>query len=115
MSERRKNKRWGLQSEPAAVDAKSGSTIGYLSDISLGGMMLVSNDPLQTNIVMPLTVDLSNKTSKNEPLKVVTTIVRCNKDHKKSSFKSGLKLVDVALHELKAIELLIAEQGIDDD
>lgn len=114
MSERRKNKRWVLKSEPIAVDTNSGSTIGYLSDISLGGMMLVSKDPLQTNIVMPVTVKLANQTSENEPLKVVTTIIRCKKDGKKDIFKAGLKLIDVSLHDLEAIEHLILQQDADD-
>ncbi len=115
MSERRKFKRWALKSELAAVDTESGSTIGYLSDVSLGGMMLVSKDLLQTNIVMPLTVKLADDSGESEPLKVVTKIVRCREDENKNSFKTGLKLIDVSTHDLKMIEQLISDHGAEED
>ncbi len=89
------------------------STLGYLADISYGGMMLISKHPVQTNIVLPLRIDVGEQVDKKEgQMRVVTRSVRCEKDMELNYFNVGLKLIDVSSDNLSMIKKLIDKYSI---
>lgn len=88
------------------------SSLGYLADISYGGLMLISKYPIQTNIVLPLRVELNSQVDRSGQMKVVTRSVRCEEDKDYSYFNIGLKLVDLSSSNLAIIQRLIDEYAI---
>ncbi len=112
MSERRKYKRWLLSSYFDTYEMNMNSSLGYLADISYGGMMLISKYPVQTNIVLPLRIELSQELETKGQMKVVTRSVRCNEDQDFNYFNIGLKLVDLSSSNLAIIKRLIEQYAI---
>jgi hypothetical protein len=88
------------------------SSIGHLADISYGGMMLISKQPVETNIVFPIKIDLDKEVSKTSELKVMSRSVRCRKDTDFDYFDIGLKLLDLSSGNLKIIKQLIESYSI---
>ncbi len=112
MTERRQHKRWLLSSYFDAYEMKMNSCVGYLAEVSYGGMMLISKFPVQTNIVMPLRIEFNNSVEEVNQMKVVTNPVRCYKDQDFSYYSVGLKLVDLSSSNLTIIKHLIDKYAI---
>ncbi len=112
MTERRQHKRWLLSSYFDAYEMKMNSCVGYLAEVSYGGMMLISKFPVQTNIVMPLRIEFNNSVKEANQMKVVTKPVRCYKDQDFSYYSVGLKLVDLSSSNLTIIKHLIDKYAI---
>ena len=112
MKERRKYKRWLLSSYFDTYEMNMNSSLGYMADISYGGMMLISKYPVQTNIVLPLRIELNEEVEKACQMKVITRSVRCNEDKDFSYFNIGLKLVDLSSSNLSIIKRVIEKYAI---
>ncbi|MCG8338609.1 MAG: PilZ domain-containing protein [Proteobacteria bacterium] len=110
--ERRKHKRWILSSYFDTYETKMNSSLGYLADISFGGMMLISKYPVQTNIVLPLRIELNKEVDKNAKMQVITRTVRCDEDKDYKYFNIGLKLIDLSSSNLAIIKRLIEKYAI---
>lgn len=112
MKERRKYKRWLLSSYFDTYEMNSNSSLGYLADVSYGGIMLVSKYPVQTNIVLPLRIELNKEVDKGGQMQVVTRSVRCNEDRDFKYYNIGLKLIDLSSANLSIIKRLIEKYSI---
>lgn len=110
--ERRKYKRWLLSSYFDTFEMNMNSSLGYLADISYGGMMLISKYPVQINIVLPVRVDLNKEVDRSGAMQVVTRTVRCDEDRDFNYFNIGLKLVDLSSANLAIIKRLIEKYAI---
>lgn len=110
--ERRKYKRWILSTYFDAYETKMNSSLGYLADISFGGMLLISKYPVQTNIVLPLRIELNKDIDKGAKMQVITRAVRCDEDTNFKYFNIGLKLVDLTSSNLAIIKRLIEKYSI---
>lgn len=111
-TEKRKHKRWMLSSYFDTYETKMNSSLGYLADVSFGGMMLISKYPVQTNIVLPLRIELNNEVDKSGSMQVITRTVRCDEDKDYKYFKIGLKLIDLSSSNLAIIKRLIEKYAI---
>jgi hypothetical protein len=111
-TEKRKHKRWMLSSYFDTYETKMNSSLGYLADISFGGMMLISKYPVQTNIVLPLRIELNNEMDKTGSMQVITRTVRCDEDKDYKYFNIGLKLIDLSSANLAIIKRLIEKYAI---
>ena len=111
-SERRRHKRWNLNSYFDTYETKLNSSLGYLADISFGGMMLISKYPVQTNIVLPLRIELNKEVDKKGNMQVITRTVRCDEDKDYKYFNIGLKLIDLSSMNLTTIKRLIEKYAI---
>ena len=110
--ERRQHKRWILSSYFDTYETKMNSSLGYLADISFGGMMLISKYPVQTNIVLRLRIELNKEVDKTGKMQVITRTVRCDEDKDYKFFRIGLKLVDLSSTNLAVIKRLIEKYAI---
>jgi len=110
--ERRKHQRWFLSTYLEAYREGHPDASGYVSDISLGGLLLLGRFPVQTSIVMPLTIKLKKEVSVNEELRVVTRVVRSEKNEGDEFFSTGCKLVELSEGGRKIIERMIESYGI---
>ncbi|MCP4752390.1 MAG: hypothetical protein GY866_15965 [Proteobacteria bacterium] len=112
MEERRKHERWMLSSYFDIYDSNLDSAVGYLAEVSYGGFMMISDQPIQTNIVLPLKVDLIEEVDRSQELKVVTRSVRCTRDEDMDCYNTGLKLIDTSSGDLKIIRYMIETHAI---
>lgn len=110
--ERRKYKRWILSTYFDAYETKLNASMGYLADISFGGMLLISKYPVQTNIVLPLRIELSEEVDQSGSMQVMSRTVRCDEDTNFKYFNIGLKLVDLTSSNLAIIKRLIEKYAI---
>ncbi|MFH2129698.1 MAG: PilZ domain-containing protein [bacterium] len=107
MKERRKNKRWVLNTTFNAYRENHDGTASHLADISTDGMMLISKHPVQTSIIMPLRVEVTDEVSPDGELRVTTQIVRCSKDKNIDDYHTGCKLIDLSNSSLEMIQRMI--------
>ncbi len=113
MKERRKEKRWFLSKYFETSRENRQNSPGYIVDISIGGMMLMGKFPVQTNIVMPLKINLDKEVSMDGEVKVMTQVVRCGKDKDSEYYSTGCKLIDMSSSGREIIERIIELYGID--
>lgn len=112
IKDQRKYKRWFLSSYLDVYEMNMNASVGYMADVSYGGMMLISKYPVQTNIVMPLRVELDSDLTQSGHMKVVTRSVRCDKDKDLDYYNIGLKLVDLTSGNLNIIKRIIEMYAI---
>ncbi len=112
MKERRKYKRWLLSSYFDAYEMNSNSSLGYLADVSYGGLMLVSKYPVETNLILPLRIELNKEVDRGGQMQIVTRSVRCNEEKDFNYFNIGLKLIDLSSANLSIIKRLIEKYSI---
>jgi PilZ domain len=107
MEERRKNKRWLLNTYFDAYRENREASPSYLADISKDGLLLISRHPVQTNIVVPLRISLNKEVTPDGELRVSSRVVRCNKDRDFNYYNTGCKLVDLSSSSVETIERII--------
>lgn len=113
MKERRKEKRWLLSKYFEATQESQDNSAGYIVDISTGGLLLMGKFPVQTNIVMPLKINLDRDVSADGELRVMTQVVHCGKEKDFQSYSTGCKLIDMTNNSRETIERIIDLYGID--
>jgi len=106
--DRRQYKRWLLSCYFDVFPEGSEQIIGHLADISYGGLQLISRYPIQTHILMPLSIRLNTEINGSRHMRVVSNMVRCNRDTDQEFYRTGCKLIDLSSGNLKMIEKLIA-------
>lgn len=80
---------------------------GYLSNISLGGLLLTGKFPIQTNIVMPLRITLDMAVIPDGELRVKTRVLRCGKEADSEMYSAGCRLIDLSENSRNIIERMI--------
>jgi len=108
MSEKRKHKRSVLVSYFDAIDDENKSVVGYLVDISPGGLMLISKKPLETGRAMTLTIDIPAEIDESRQLCVKATGIRSLKDVDFDYFNTGFIMESTTPENQKIIDNLIA-------
>lgn len=107
MSERRKSKRWLLNAYYETYSGSGEERIGYLAELSKDGLMLLNDEPIQTNIILPLRISLNEEMEDRKEMKVVAKVVRCQKDEDLDYYNTGFKLVDASDDTREIIDQLI--------
>jgi hypothetical protein len=89
MTEKRRFKRSILVSYFDTVDEEDNEMIGYLADISQGGMLLISKEPIATDRSMSLVIDIPEEIHASGTLRMTVRSIRCMKDPDFSYFNTG--------------------------
>ncbi|MCP4753697.1 MAG: PilZ domain-containing protein [Proteobacteria bacterium] len=110
--EKRKHKRTLLASYLDTYEMDSHNVIGYLADISHGGMMLISKNPIQVNKAMSLHVNLPDESNNNKELKLVARSIRCIKDSDFNYFNTGFEIKDLSSRDIETIDHLVARHEL---
>lgn len=110
MGERRGNKRRHLIYYLPVFDYKTNKVMGHLVDITVKGLMLMSERPLKTDTIFHLKMFLPGK---NE-LSFKAKSVWAKKDINPDFYDTGFELQDISPDTVKVIERLIAKLGFND-
>jgi hypothetical protein len=113
MEKQRKSKRRYLTQYLKVFDRNTNEFIGRLGDISPEGIMLISEQPLETDVTYELRVDLPEAISDAGDLKINAKSLWTKPDVLPGFFDTGFQFVNVTKKRGKLIEKLIQELGVE--
>ena len=96
MDERRKLPRKYLIVYSRVFDQTLGKLLGYLSDLSEEGAMIIAEEPLEVNDILPLRFDLPDpKIFHSHNLNVSARVAHCNVDISPAFYDIGLEFLEM--------------------
>lgn len=109
MDERRKLPRKYLMAYSSVYEASTGKLLGYLSDLNLGGLMLISKTELHLAQEMMLHLDLPDMPSFGDTyLRVDARVVRCQPDIDPRLYNIGFAFLNLPQDKEPLIEEMIS-------
>lgn len=110
--EKRKFKRRNFILNIEIIDSNTNQIIGDLADITTKGVMIVSDDPVQENKILPFLIRLPKEA--NEKLEIVFTAksIRCQKTIHENIFITGFKIENILEENRQKIAYLINEYAV---
>lgn len=108
MPERRRFKRRHLIFYLEVFDDKTDLLIGHVVDITVDGIMLISQEPIELNTSLGLRIELPAETRGKSQLKFKAKSLWSKKDVNPDYHCTGIKLLDVSADDLKTIKRVIA-------
>ena len=108
MSEKRQYERQLLLSYFDTFDTGNESTLGYLANISNGGLMLISKTPIQTDVSIPIRIQVPEDIDKTKELTLVAKSVRCIKDSEYDYFNIGFQVESLSDTDQAKFEKLMS-------
>jgi len=119
MSEKRKLKRRnfifdiGIVDRDQAVDSEGDSgVIGDLADITVEGLMLVSEVPIAENTMFSLRINLPEPIRGQQSIDFTARSIRCIKTIHETIFTTGFQIVDLDEPNRALIQTLIDEYAV---
>lgn len=113
MKNRREHPRRTLIHHLSITDPGTGQTIGFLENISLGGMMALGQHQMKVSadVARPVELQLPTDTSKGGFIPLKVTHTWNGEDKKAGLHATGLEFVDTEISTLKRINALMDELG----
>ncbi|RPI87745.1 MAG: PilZ domain-containing protein [Chloroflexi bacterium] len=111
MEDRRKLKRRYLMFYSRIFDRRNGALIGYLSDITTEGMMVISEVPLEKDIVHRFRMDLPEDIFGKGHMDFEALCVWNRQDVNPNFYISGFELKDLNDTDKNVIERIIDSYG----
>jgi c-di-GMP-binding flagellar brake protein YcgR len=108
-SERRKEPRKKLMAFTSVYDQDKGVLLGYIRDLTLQGVLVISEKILdvntQTNLAIELPGGLPEITATR--MTIPARIARCMEDESSQTYKIGFEFTDVKPEHLRIIQALL--------
>lgn len=108
MPERRRHKRRHLIYYLEVFDDATDRLIGHVVDMTVKGIRLTSEEPIELNSTLRLRIDLPAETRGKTQLKFDATSLWTKKDVNPDYHCTGFELQDVSLDDLNTIKRVIA-------
>lgn len=107
--ERRKEPRKTVMKFTPVHDADKGKILGYLSDLTIQGAMVIGGKPLEVNAQIILKFDLPEEMSNimANHLTIPARVVRCIQDEDPNSYKLGFEFKDINPEQIRIIKALL--------
>ncbi|MDM8546283.1 PilZ domain-containing protein [Candidatus Venteria ishoeyi] len=116
--EKRRNRRWDLVLYLPVIDQKEGRIIGYLSDITTMGVMVLSEKPIALEEEHLLSIHLEKLPSHDNQQESGKSYIhfrassRWSKPINNNLYMLGFMITEISAEDLDAIRLLIRQIGI---
>lgn len=108
MNERRKHDRKYLMVYSRVFHRENGRILGYLADLSPGGAMVISDDPLAENIKIPLHFDLPDPALFSaDHLNLEARVAWCKPDIDPSFYNLGFEFSRLEMKEQEIVDGMI--------
>lgn len=95
-------------------DRSTGMMIGYLSDITPAGAMIISEEPNKTDTLHRLVMDLPEDVFNKQHLSFEAKCVWCRPDVNPHFYMSGFQMENIAAEDAEIIERIIEDYGFRD-
>ena len=108
-SERRKESRKKLMAFTSVYDQDKGVLIGYIRDLTLQGVLVISEKMLDINKQITLSVELPGGLPeiKATHMTIPARVVRCTKDKSPQTYEIGFEFTDVTPENSRIIQALL--------
>jgi len=108
MKEKRKLPRKYLMAYSSVFEASTGKLLGYLSDLNIGGLMIIGKEKLTIDEELLLHLDLPDMpTFGDTHLRVEAKVVRCQPDLDPRLFNIGFAFIDLPEEKKPLVEEMI--------
>lgn len=113
MEERRNLKRRHLIYYLRVFNSKTDQLIGHLVDITHKGIMLISEEPIETNAIFQLRMIFLSEIDRRKEIGFNAKSLWCKKDINPDFFDTGFQLIDVPKEDILIFEHLIRSFAMD--
>ena len=111
MKDRRKLDRKYLTYFSRVTDRATGRLIGYLSDLTVEGAMLIGNGPLNNDSTFELRMDLPENFANKAVIDFDAVAIWNTPDDDPDFYKTGLKLKNITDEDFQLLQRLIKDFG----
>ena len=112
MSERRKIQRRHLIYYLRVFERGTGQLVGHLVDISTEGLMLLSEEPIETDRVFYLRMTLPTEIHSSAHVTFNGRSIWCKPDNSPDFYATGFSFEEVTTKDIRVIENLIKAYGL---
>jgi len=112
MDERRKLQRQHIMFYSRVFDRKSGKFMGYLGNLTESGAMVISEEPMETEIDYNLRIDLPEDIYGKPVLNLVAKSVWCKRDIDPNFYNVGFALQEISKNDVEVVEQIIEDYGL---
>lgn len=112
MDNQRKFKRHSLISDLEILESDTNRLLGHLLDISLEGLLLISDAPIPVGMQMRLRIVLPKYIFNESHLDIEAKSVRCSPDINRDYFDTGFQFLNIDPQYQQQIKSLIDEYEI---
>jgi c-di-GMP-binding flagellar brake protein YcgR len=111
--ERRAYERYSANFYLCVHDQQSGELLGHVIDISLGGLKLLHQEPLATDIHQPLCVRLAValENGLHTHIDLTVRVVWSGTDDNGVDYNTGVQFTELTPHAQQALQMIIEELG----
>lgn len=106
-SEHRQQRRLEITDELIVTDAKSGSALGQLANLSTGGLMLASQEPITTNTRYHLNVPLSAEGVSDASILVTVESLWCEDINGSGTYWTGFHIENISLEHQAILDKIV--------
>ena len=108
MQERRKETRKNLMAYTQVFDLYGGFLLGYLSDLTLKGAMIICDRPLEKDIDITLAIEIPELPSiKGSRITIPARALWCQQDISPEFFNTGFELKEITDEQKQIIQAII--------
>jgi hypothetical protein len=112
MEERRSLKRRHIMFYSRVFDRTTGKHLGYLGNMTTEGLMIISDEPIETNTSFLLRIDLPEDIYDKVVLNFEALSLWCKPDVDPNFYNTGFELSKIHLDDLRLIERLIEDYEV---
>ncbi len=110
-SQQRAQQRYELTQPIPVYDQLSERSMGALVNITIEGMMLLANEPVETNRIYQLVLQLPEPIAGQAEIEVGVDCLWTRSDELARNHWAGFQIIDASQQAIKSIEVLIREYG----
>ncbi|MFN2234732.1 MAG: PilZ domain-containing protein [Anaerolineales bacterium] len=114
MIERRRLSRRHILFYSRVFNRKTGVFLGYLGNLNEGGMMIISENPIEVNLVYLLRIDLPEDIFSKSMLNFEAKSIWCQLDVDPNFYNTGFRFVKITEESEDVIAKIIDEYGFRD-
>ncbi len=114
MNERRKLPRRHLIFYLRLLDAQTGELLGYLGDISAGGLLMISEKPFAVGRKLKVRMMLPHEVEGQESVEMDAEVRRCAPDYNPAFQAVGMEVKDLPDETLRLLARLLQDMGFRD-
>jgi hypothetical protein len=112
MEERRKLKRNEIMFYSSVYDLKTGKHLGYLGNMTIDGIMIIGEEPVDDNVVVNLRIDVPENTYIKSVLKFEAISLWCEPDIDPKYHNTGFKITKIIPEDLAIIKKIVQDYTI---
>jgi hypothetical protein len=107
--EKRNFRRWQLIFYLRVFDRDTGSLLGHIIDISEGGLMLISDQPIPADHLFRLWVDVPRETGPRQRIELEACSLWSKNDINSDFYDTGFRITQLTPYALRKLRLLIED------